>query len=174
MNKQECKIVQDLLPLYIDNLVEEDTKLYIEQHLEVCDECNDIQRRMREGVSVQILNKGNGAEKNIIKYIAKIMIWYMLCPLGVIFLIVLGGGTALRIYEGVLILIALSCIGSEVFYKSTWWDPECIKLQEEIKKEEKKKRGEYYVRPILIGLPAILTILVLNIPRITHYVSMMM
>ena len=36
--KKECKIVQDLLPSYVDKLTNEETNQYIEEHLKECKE----------------------------------------------------------------------------------------------------------------------------------------
>lgn len=38
----ECEIVRDLLPLYLDNLCSEPSKEYIEEHIEKCEECKMI------------------------------------------------------------------------------------------------------------------------------------
>ena len=37
--KNECGIVRDLLPLYIENMVSEDSREFIEEHLSRCAEC---------------------------------------------------------------------------------------------------------------------------------------
>lgn len=37
--KNECGIVRDLLPLYIENMVSEDSREFIEEHLSCCAEC---------------------------------------------------------------------------------------------------------------------------------------
>ena len=39
MNKINCEIVKDILPLYADNIVSEDTKILVEEHLLNCDDC---------------------------------------------------------------------------------------------------------------------------------------
>ena len=36
--KRDCKIVQDLLPNYIENLTNEETNHFIEEHLKECPE----------------------------------------------------------------------------------------------------------------------------------------
>ena len=36
---RNCKIVQDLLPNYIEKLTTEETNQFIEEHLKECDEC---------------------------------------------------------------------------------------------------------------------------------------
>lgn len=37
--KQECSIVQDLLPLYVENMVSADTAAFIRAHIETCPDC---------------------------------------------------------------------------------------------------------------------------------------
>lgn len=37
--KQECSIVQDLLPLYVENMVNADTDAFIRAHIETCPDC---------------------------------------------------------------------------------------------------------------------------------------
>ena len=40
--KKDCKIVQDLLPNYIENLTNEETNKFIDEHLKECNECQKI------------------------------------------------------------------------------------------------------------------------------------
>jgi len=40
--KNECSIVKDLLPLYIEKMVSEDTACFVEEHLKDCTECREI------------------------------------------------------------------------------------------------------------------------------------
>ncbi len=44
---KECKIVQDLLPLYADDLASSDSIEFIQKHLTHCSHCRDIWRRYR-------------------------------------------------------------------------------------------------------------------------------
>ena len=41
----ECKIVQDLLPLYAEDLVSEETKAFVDDHCESCIACSELKRR---------------------------------------------------------------------------------------------------------------------------------
>ena len=43
----DCKIVQDLLPNYIEHLTSEDTNQYIDRHLEECKSCKDTLEDMK-------------------------------------------------------------------------------------------------------------------------------
>lgn len=42
----ECKIVEDLLPLYIEELVSPETGSFVQEHLNGCENCREMHRRM--------------------------------------------------------------------------------------------------------------------------------
>ena len=46
-NKKECGIVQDLLPLYAENMVSDASREMIEAHLPVCEDCTEAYRRIK-------------------------------------------------------------------------------------------------------------------------------
>ncbi|MCM1440001.1 MAG: zf-HC2 domain-containing protein [Roseburia sp.] len=48
MDDMKCDIIQDLLPLYIDNVCSEESKAYVEAHLASCEKCRNIERTYRE------------------------------------------------------------------------------------------------------------------------------
>ena len=47
MKERDCKIVQDLLPNYIEKLTNEETNKFIEEHLKTCEECKKIYDNMK-------------------------------------------------------------------------------------------------------------------------------
>ncbi|NLY21569.1 MAG: zf-HC2 domain-containing protein [Tissierellia bacterium] len=44
--KENCNIVKDLLPLYAENLLSDDSKKYVRDHLEDCDDCKEELEKM--------------------------------------------------------------------------------------------------------------------------------
>lgn len=42
MIKNECEIVRDLLPNYIENQIADGTKEFVEKHIKSCKECKEI------------------------------------------------------------------------------------------------------------------------------------
>ena len=44
--KNECNIVKDLLPLYIDGVVSEDSRRLVEEHTALCEDCGEARREM--------------------------------------------------------------------------------------------------------------------------------
>lgn len=58
-NKQnkDCKIVQDLLPNYIENLTDEVTNEYIEEHIAKCPECARILKDMNGEIKLEDINQ---------------------------------------------------------------------------------------------------------------------
>lgn len=70
--KKDCKIVQDLLPAYIDNVLSEETKLYVEEHLKSCDECKKLYDEMNFDLQKEDV-KNTEIVKKIKKYKRKIV-----------------------------------------------------------------------------------------------------
>lgn len=65
--KKECKIVQDLLPNYIEKLTSIQTNQYIEQHIAGCNEC----KKMLENMQKDIPTDAKINRKKEVKYIKK-------------------------------------------------------------------------------------------------------
>ncbi|SDO21281.1 Putative zinc-finger [Psychrobacillus sp. OK028] len=51
--KNECYIVHDLLPSYIDQLCSEESARFIEQHIATCEQCAELLNQMRVEFDVQ-------------------------------------------------------------------------------------------------------------------------
>lgn len=63
----ECKIIQDLLPSYIDKVTDEVTNQFVEKHLSECEVCKKILKNMNEEV---VLDKVNEIKE--INYLKKV------------------------------------------------------------------------------------------------------
>ena len=64
---KECKIVQDLFPSYIDQLTNDSTNQYVENHLDNCKQCKKVLEDMKKDLKMDI-SKNNNKE---VKYIKK-------------------------------------------------------------------------------------------------------
>ena len=51
MSKLKCSIVEDLMPLYIEDLLSEETKKEIELHLDECEDCKEVYDELKKGVN---------------------------------------------------------------------------------------------------------------------------
>ena len=79
MGKINCNVIQDILPLYIDDTVSDDTKELVEEHLQNCEICQrvyhetkaDLENDMK--LSAQTKESSNGANdlKNFSKFLKK-------------------------------------------------------------------------------------------------------
>ncbi len=52
--KTECSLVRDLLPLYVEQMVSEDTARYVEEHVKDCPACQAELATLRKGASVDV------------------------------------------------------------------------------------------------------------------------
>ncbi len=66
--KKDCKIIQDLLPNYIDGLANEETNKFIEEHLKECGECKQTLENMQKDLKVNITDEDKKAVKYFKKY----------------------------------------------------------------------------------------------------------
>ena len=58
MNKElPCYIVSDLLPLYQEDIVSEQTKKDIDKHVNECIECKKMMDAMKKELDIQTVNK---------------------------------------------------------------------------------------------------------------------
>jgi hypothetical protein len=67
MNKKDCKIIQDLLPNYIDNLTTKESNDFIENHIKECEDCKKVLENMKKDLKID----DNKNEKKIINFIKK-------------------------------------------------------------------------------------------------------
>ena len=66
--KNECNIVKDLLPLYIDGAVSEDSRKLVEEHTALCEDCGKACREMMLALPE---NRETAVEQNVLKKAAK-------------------------------------------------------------------------------------------------------
>ena len=92
--KRDCKIVQDLLPNYIDGLTNEETNLFIEVHLKECSKCKQIFENMKQDLTVDKPAKDSREVRYIKKYNKKLKI----LKLAVFFLLIIALGVMTKYY----------------------------------------------------------------------------
>lgn len=61
--KISCNVMNDILPLYADEVVCGDTRELVEEHLEGCAECAEKYRQMKREIEIDISEKAAEAEK---------------------------------------------------------------------------------------------------------------
>lgn len=90
--KQNCNIVRDLLPLYIEEICSEDSKKYVDEHLLECRECRETcellkQTELTDSAAIkQEINAMKKLKKNIMD---KILYLYLLCIITIVILVFL-------------------------------------------------------------------------------------
>lgn len=65
---KDCKIIQDLLPNYIEKLTNEETNKYIEEHLKSCNECKKVLQNMNKELKVDDEKRSQKEVKYIKKF----------------------------------------------------------------------------------------------------------
>ena len=95
MDKKYCKIVQDLLPNYIENLTSPETNQFIETHLKECKACEKSLEIMKKGIISE--SKKQSRQIDYLKrYKRKMIILKSVIGLVIIFILVFLG---IKIYQ---------------------------------------------------------------------------
>ncbi len=95
-NKMDCRIIQDLLPSYIDGLTSDYTNQMIEEHISQCESCKQMLQRMQEPE-----NHSNSSEPeiNYMKKIRNRMNHLLTTTIVSVLLILLGAVAAIVLYN---------------------------------------------------------------------------
>ncbi len=67
--KNECNIITDLIPLYVEDMVSEDTKVFVEEHIYQCENC---QKQLEKLQSDTPIRNGQSEIENPVKVMKKI------------------------------------------------------------------------------------------------------
>ena len=67
--KNECSYVRDVLPLYLENMISEETSAFVKEHLENCPECAAELEAMKAGTKVEKIGSDmqNTLETEVLK-----------------------------------------------------------------------------------------------------------
>lgn len=129
--KRECKIIQDLLPNYIDNLTSNETNEYVKEHLNICDECKKALHDMQEELNVNDAK----SDKRKVDYMKKVK-----NKLGVV-------KTILTCITTIICLLVIAIIGHYIYLTADWnIDKSSPMTREEVIAllEEGEKYTNYY------------------------------
>ena len=73
--KNECNIVRDILPLYVEDIASEDTALFLQEHISVCSKCRAEYESMKNpDVITSIQKESTPLDAAPIKAIKKLLI----------------------------------------------------------------------------------------------------
>lgn len=67
MKKITCNVIQDLLPLYVDEALSDDAKALVEEHLSDCESCRAKANKMIGDAGIPVSSKMLSVEKEFIK-----------------------------------------------------------------------------------------------------------
>lgn len=67
MKEVTCEIIRDILPLYVDEAVSEDTKELVEEHLFTCEACREEAEMMKKTMVLPVHKNVRTLDKEILK-----------------------------------------------------------------------------------------------------------
>lgn len=101
MDNLSCSVIQDLMPLYHDNVCGEDSRKLVETHLEACEKCREIYSVIDDEISNRsaIASQGDQIKsyKNLKKKLRKKTIFTAVAAMACLLILLLAAITVTRI-----------------------------------------------------------------------------
>ena len=69
--RNECNIIRDILPLYAEDMVSDNTVSFVEEHLQTCNECSVMYERIKEG-GIVMKNENKSTEQEVVSILKKL------------------------------------------------------------------------------------------------------
>jgi len=100
MERMHCDIVKDLLPLYVDDVCSEKSRMVIEEHLKECEECKKCYEQLIDKTPEVVMDEGISyfEESEFIQKIKKKITFDRVVVGFVVFLVLAMGSTVLLPY----------------------------------------------------------------------------
>lgn len=73
MEKISCNVIQDILPLYIDHAVCDDTKKVVEEHLRECESCRRSYWEIEQDLCLPVVTEGKKSDNEELKQFKKFL-----------------------------------------------------------------------------------------------------
>lgn len=100
--KKECSVVQDVLPLYLENMVSEGTTIFVEEHLAGCSDCAAELERLKSGGQIDVAETPQREhDAEVIAAVKKKISKRILKSVGVVCLVFAVLFCALLLYTGI-------------------------------------------------------------------------
>ena len=115
-----CRITEDLLPLYVDGTLSEDSREYVETHLNECEECRKLHAAMKKSVDI-VLSRRNA--QTSFKSFKRRLFWRkflltMLCSIIVLTLLAVVLYSPIDSFLNRPFLMCIEPVESRLFYRT--------------------------------------------------------
>ena len=101
MDNNKCEVIVDLIPLYVDEVCSDESRMWIEQHLKECENCRKLCETMKKEFRMPDSQEQRQEDANIIKKIKK-RIWIERVVISMLVVFV----TSFLAYHGLFFLLA--------------------------------------------------------------------
>lgn len=113
--KKECAVVQDLLPLYEEDLLQPETKQVVEEHLQSCKECRHIAEQSQIPLPVEV--KSGASSKKMIRDITVKLTTIQIFFVAIAFILAMGT-TIVNGNMGFILTYTILGVVTYLFYRS--------------------------------------------------------
>lgn len=115
---KDCYIVEDLLPLYHEGLLQDETKEWVQQHIETCENCKELLALSKEDIEIEPIQSTVNHDAMMKKIQVKLSL-YQIIFVGLSFYFAIQTSLLNNSFGFILSYTILGVI-TYVFYKNIW------------------------------------------------------
>ena len=67
--KYDCDIVKDLMPLYIDDVLSDNSKIFVKNHIDSCESCKKYYEKLSKEIKIPVSKESRISDLKPIKYL---------------------------------------------------------------------------------------------------------
>ena len=153
MERNDCAIVRDLIPMYGEDLLSDETRDYMRDHMEHCGECRKYLEQCLREVQVPVEPPAQETDKKIIRGMRFRLIWYLFWPSLYAVCMQFGKEGTLRFFGIALILTAWITIGTHHYEYNFDLDDTKREFYQREEKSIREHKGTFLTQGLLLCLP---------------------
>lgn len=139
----DCKIIRDLFPSYIDGLTNETTNQYIEEHLKDCEDCKKALKNMKKDIKLNTTKKSSDEVKYIKKFNKKLKTLKIIL-IGILLIFLFS------YIRNIIILVSLNNKVSEYTSSTNYYMKSISHSDEDLIIIENYKKDDRYIRKLKV------------------------
>lgn len=171
MNYNDCAIIADLLPLYIEGLTGDETNIYLADHLATCRECRLLLEKETASLSFPPAAPSEEKGRKTVKKLRFRTLWYLFWPLLYGLMMQFDNPETLRFFTTMLFVFGFAFITSHNMEYNFDTDKRKNKFYHRENRNIREGKGTFFTQGFYWIMPILLPALFMAVPAAIRILS---
>lgn len=171
MNYNDCAIIADLLPLYIEGLTGDETNIYIADHLTSCGECRQLLEAGTANLTLPAVAPSEEKGEKTIKKLRFRTLWYLFWPLLYGLMMQFSNPETLRFFIAMLFVFGFAFFTSHNMEYNFDTDDTKKEFYRRENRNIREGKGTFFAQGIYWIMPILLPVVFMAVPAVIRFLS---